>query len=275
MSQKIRRLKTQIRRQGLISATHTNLHSFMFSSMEIVFRHVLEPSLRRLASSVSLQSMEGTEILKLVLREATSNGHSITDYTQIDSGGGFPTTLADHYARLYPRSFQMEKQHLDLLGELIHLTHPSNIAETGVADGFSTRTILQALADNDFGQLTSFDVHKDVGSVIEPVLRKRWNLVILPKTGRRDFLSDKLALIHPLDIFVHDSDHSYSWQRMEFHLAFNRLRPGGLLISDDVDASYAFIDFVREMHVPSFTFVGSSKVMGIAIKPALGETLAV
>jgi hypothetical protein len=44
---------------------------------------------------------------------------------------------------------------------------------------------------------------------------------------------------------LHDSDHSYSNHCAEYLAAWSALRPGGLLLSDDVDWSCAFFDFAQ------------------------------
>lgn len=53
------------------------------------------------------------------------------------------------------------------------------------------------------------------------------------------------------DIFIHDSEHSYQNMMFEFSWAANNVRPGGLILSDDVSWNDAFEDFLSlhpEMH---------------------------
>ena len=63
---------------------------------------------------------------------------------------------------------------------------------------------------------------------------------------------------------AHDSDHSYSWQSFEYNTVFNKIDKNGLLVSDDVDYSYAFIDFYKRLNgYKMLNFVTNSKVLGI------------
>jgi hypothetical protein len=60
-----------------------------------------------------------------------------------------------------------------------------------------------------------------------------------------------------LDMFFHDSDHSYRHQTAELRLAAARMADAGLVVCDDSDSSFAFLDFCRERRVPGrFLFDG-------------------
>ncbi|MGH9279341.1 MAG: class I SAM-dependent methyltransferase, partial [Acidimicrobiales bacterium] len=50
----------------------------------------------------------------------------------------------------------------------------------------------------------------------------------------------------PVDLFVHDGDHSYAGQFEEYHNAWPHLAAGGSLVSDDVHTP-AFTDFAAEV----------------------------
>lgn len=266
MTQRFARLQKQVRRQGFFSAIRTDFHEAILSGIEIFFRTELEPSLSELARSVVRQSVNSSEILGLVAKELSQTAAPSPNAPQTPEVGGLNSNSSSRLPYAYPDNFGMDREHLDLLGEIVRLTRPLRVVETGVADGFSSRAILQALDTNGAGQLTSFDVFEDVGSAVDSSLRERWELEILPKRGRKVFLSDRLSSICPIDIFLHDSDHSYGWQSFEYKIGFSALRPGGILISDDVDASYAFIDFVRRTRALALACVGSTKVMGIVVK---------
>ena len=51
------------------------------------------------------------------------------------------------------------------------------------------------------------------------------------------------------DFFLHDSMHRYKHQTWEFEHFWTRLRPGGLLVSHDVNMNAAFTDFVSKTYV--------------------------
>ena len=54
-----------------------------------------------------------------------------------------------------------------------------------------------------------------------------------------------LAEVGEIDLFFHDSLHTYANMSWEFEVAWPALRDGGLLVSDDVFWSSAFRRFAR------------------------------
>jgi predicted O-methyltransferase YrrM len=118
------------------------------------------------------------------------------------------------------------------------LSKPELVAETGVANGFSTAAILQALADNQKGALVSIDLPqlspgaaKHIGKAVPQNLRDRWTLHLGPASRmiRRVLPHDR-----KLDLFVQDAAHTVKGQLAEFKAAWPFLRDGGLLVVDDV-----------------------------------------
>ena len=74
-------------------------------------------------------------------------------------------------------------------------------------------------------------------------LRGRWK-VQLGDTFK--LLPELLGTLNRVDIFLHDSDHSYEAMAFEFEQAFPRLEEGGLLLSDDTHLHTAWDDFCRK-----------------------------
>ena len=71
---------------------------------------------------------------------------------------------------------------------------------------------------------------------------------------------------HGVDLFVHDSDHSYGHMLWEYSTAWPRLSGGGVLYSDDIEWNSAFRDFSQSVnhHGVKFTFgLGPASVGGI------------
>ena len=50
-----------------------------------------------------------------------------------------------------------------------------------------------------------------------------------------------------LDVFIHDSLHTYSHMMLEFETAFPFLRPSGLLLADDAMWNTAFPEFAAKI----------------------------
>src|SRR5919201_3578552 len=144
---------------------------------------------------------------------------------------------------------------------------PRVAVETGVANGFSTAFALLALQANGEGQLHSIDLPREVGReyapgtfyegeggagipggaepgwLIPPGLKERWTLTL----GRsQDVLPPLLDRLGTIDSFMHDSEHSFECMWFEFTTAWPALRPGGVLLSDDVNSTAAFPRFAAE-----------------------------
>jgi predicted O-methyltransferase YrrM len=138
---------------------------------------------------------------------------------------------------------------------IVRLVKPDIVVETGVQAGISSAYILKALAKNNQGILYSIDLpdenilmripresrhYIDSGWVIPKELKNRWRLII----GRsRDKLPSLLKMPGSIDIFVHDSEHSYENMMFKYMTAWDHLKEGGILLSDDTNLNKAFIDF--------------------------------
>jgi len=139
------------------------------------------------------------------------------------------------------------------LGRLCYLAcrqlRPRMVVETGVAYGVTSAYILQALADNGYGELHSIDLpplrhdaDRYIGYLIPFHLRHRWKLRM---GSARDVLPRVLSEAGSVDVFVHDSLHTYRNMKWEFGRALAALRRGGLLISDDIEVNRAFEETIH------------------------------
>jgi len=141
---------------------------------------------------------------------------------------------------------------------IMRVLRPEVVVETGVAAGISSAFILQALEDNNKGKLYSIDLPNynlpddltfipagtQPGFAIPEGLKKRWQLRL---GTSRDLLPGLLAEIGRVDIFLHDSDHTYENMLFEFVTAWDHLPQGGLLLSHDIAFNNAFRDFSRKI----------------------------
>ena len=79
--------------------------------------------------------------------------------------------------------------------------------------------------------------------MVPPTLRDRWHFVL----GRsQDELPPLLERVGEIDVFLHDSEHSYECMSFEFRTAWEALREGGVLVADDVNVNTAWEEFTRE-----------------------------
>ena len=130
-------------------------------------------------------------------------------------------------------------------------------------DGQSSAFILQAMNDNNHGSLISVDlaavdaIHGSTdrmsettlpptcssGWVIPEHLRKRHQLIL----GDAKLILPNLFKEYPeIDIFFHDSLHTFEHQYFEYSSVWKHLIKGGFLVSDDIFWSAAFHQFSKE-----------------------------
>ncbi|MFZ0738907.1 MAG: class I SAM-dependent methyltransferase [Candidatus Acidiferrales bacterium] len=139
---------------------------------------------------------------------------------------------------------------------IIRAYKPDHIVETGVANGVSSAYLLLALGRNQKGSLHSIDVGdgsflpagKKTGWIVPDWLRERWTLHL---GDAHEILPQVLAHLGSLDVFIHDSLHTYEHMKFEYEQAYPHLRPGGILISDDALWNPAFSEFARSVVAPS------------------------
>jgi predicted O-methyltransferase YrrM len=163
----------------------------------------------------------------------------------------------------------------------VRILKPRRVMETGVFDGRSSVVILSAMERNQLGELVSIDLpakeeipgatdrmcqglqttlpkNCDPGWLVPEYLRERQRLHL---GDSRKLLPDLLN--QPLDIFLHDSLHTYSHQIFEYVSAWPHIIKGGLLLSDDIFWSAAFHRFARSKRV-SYANLGD---FGAIVKP--------
>lgn len=130
---------------------------------------------------------------------------------------------------------------------------PARVVETGVARGFTTRIILEAMERNGAGHLWSIDLPpalkpelcEQVGAAVPGCLHHRWSYVRGSSAQRLPGLLSRLGQI---DLFIHDSRHSERNVLFELDRAWAALRPGGALVVDDIDLNDGFSIFTRSGH---------------------------
>jgi predicted O-methyltransferase YrrM len=176
---------------------------------------------------------------------------------------GLKTELKSRMKNLklnYPLDFAIEENTAFFLYSFIRIVKPLKLVETGVADGVSTYFILNAIKNNGQGKLYSIDISNDVGTLLSNNEKQNWELHILKSKG--DFRK-YLSKIFPFDIFIHDSNHSYFWQYYEYSTALEFITSNGFIMSDDVDYSYAFLDFCKRYNLKPYFIYDYRKIFGI------------
>ena len=158
-------------------------------------------------------------------------------------------SILEAYARLNLRtSLGINAYGGEALYCIVKLLKPDVVIETGVSAGVSTSYILRAMRDNKRGMLYSIDVPGDVesGILVPESLRDRWKLIL---GESKELLPSLLGRLMQVDIFIHDSDHSYENMIFEFETTWPFIRAGGVLVSDDSDSNTSWVEFTTRHHV--------------------------
>jgi len=162
---------------------------------------------------------------------------------------------------------------------LVRQSRPMVIVQTGVCNGLSSAFMVLALVKNgDGGRLRAIDLPqvfdgndaawtipgKVYGTTIPAGKRSGW---MVPDAYRNRFdvqVGDAKALLPGLveglpaiDMFFHDSDHSYNHMMFEFNEIKRRTRAGSLVVADDISWNSSLWDFADAEGVPSYNFKGA------------------
>jgi predicted O-methyltransferase YrrM len=180
--------------------------------------------------------------LRSFLREPSLTG---TFAASLNAVGATLQSLEIQSADLYAKKVLLQYA-------AIRALRPAIVIETGVANGVSSAYLLLALEMNTYGTLYSIGLNdrrflpvgKPLGWVVPDELRDRWKLSI---GDSREVLPKLLAEVCPIDVFIHDSLHTYDHMLWEYRVAYPALRHGGLLCSDDALWNSAFMDFANEV----------------------------
>ena len=149
----------------------------------------------------------------------------------------------------------------EMLYFLVYYYKPSTVIETGVYRGISSSFILNAIKDNGFGRLYSIDLpmkrylddsgeldysplssDEKTGFAIPEKLKLNWSLSL---EDSRKKLPELLLKLGSIDLFYHDSEHTYDMMMWEYETVLPYIKDGGIICSDDVSWNSAFQDFCR------------------------------
>ncbi len=150
---------------------------------------------------------------------------------------------------------------------MLRVMRPEVVVETGVFSGVSSSFILKALEDNKRGILYSIDYPlseqeyavalqagketayplpggKQPGFAIPEELKGRW---VLRQGKSKEVLPALLNELSRVDVFLHDSEHTYENMMFEFSAVWDYLPGVALLLSDNTDYNNAFADFAKKV----------------------------
>ena len=150
---------------------------------------------------------------------------------------------------------------------------PAVVLETGVGYGVTTSFVLQALELNGRGHLDSVDLpplyhgaDRSIGALVPSRLRHRWSL---HRGASSRVLPGVIGRLESVDLFIHDSLHSYQTMQAEFRAVTPRLAATALVIADDIEENRAFDEWVAEVRPDYAAAVrrgeGRNDLFGVAV----------
>jgi len=121
---------------------------------------------------------------------------------------------------------------------IVRAAEPDHVVESGTHLGLGSCIIAAALLRNGHGRLTTIDIDPDAGYLIgEP-----WASSIDRRIGNS---LDILGTLRNLDMFVHDSLHTYDYETRELTAVEPNLRANGIILSDNAHDSSALSDWAE------------------------------
>ncbi len=142
--------------------------------------------------------------------------------------------------------------------------------ETGVAYGWSSFAALASLERRN-GMLYSSDMpyilqnHSEdfVGCVIPNQYRIHWSLY---RFADKESLPKIFEKVHSIDVVHYDSDKTYDGRMWAYKLLWEKLRRGGVFMSDDIGDNAAFKDFCNHNNLSPHVIEFDGKYAGVVIK---------
>jgi predicted O-methyltransferase YrrM len=146
---------------------------------------------------------------------------------------------------------------------------PENIIETGVAQGKSSAILLLALETNKKGRLCSIDLpnptgkkladgaftstgQRDIGWMVPDYLRSRWDLIL---GDAKIELPKALKSMNKVDIFFHDSLHTYEHVQFEIETVKSKMKDGVIIVDNlETEAGKFFEEFIQVNGLTGFAF---------------------
>jgi len=236
------------------------LHRRPFSSFGSRVAHLIAaPTLHDLYSRAALFSDSPAAVASAIVGEAIdyTSEYAVVKQRLHEQASATPSN--------YPDYFTIEDGTAALVYALVRHARPELAVEMGVADGRSTQVILSALDANGVGRLVSVDMKDDVGGAATG--HPRWSLRVHSRERSDTQLRALLTEIGHPDLFFHDAGHSYYEQLGDYLAAWENMDSGGLLISDDVDHTWAFLDIARLADAKPFVLMDRRKAVGALIRP--------
>ena len=238
--------------------------------------------LKKLIRDEEIKEERWRDILKECLAEAKTVPHSEQVFQRKEFIEKYLKELeAKHEAYYQPGWVNLDDALF--LYWVVRKLKPKVVVQTGVCNGLSSAFMMLALAKNGpDGSLhvvdmppvfnSNDDVWKIKGKVYGVVIPEgKTSGWIVPDAyhhrfevlngDAKDLLPGLLKKLGKIDMFYHDSDHTYDHMMFEFIESKKYLTPHGVMVSDDISWNASLWDFADQYRAPAYNYRGS---MGIA-----------
>jgi hypothetical protein len=121
---------------------------------------------------------------------------------------------------------------------LVRATQPGHVVETGTQLGLGSCAIAAALLANGHGRLTTIDTDPEAGYLIEDPCGSVIDRRIASSV-------DVLGELRDVDIFIHDSLHTYDYETKELTAVEPNLSADAIILSDNAHDSSALSDWAE------------------------------
>jgi predicted O-methyltransferase YrrM len=241
-------------------------------------RNTVYAEVKQLAQGAQVPDDAWSAVLKEVLEEAKSVPHSDEVFERREYIERYLRDITAKYHAHYAAGWVNLDDALFLYW-LVRKLKPKTIVQTGVCNGLSAAFMMLGLVKNGpAGRLHAIDLPpvfnsadpgwavkgKVYGVVIPEGKSSGW---IVPDAYRdrfevwngdaKELLPKMVDKVDVIDLFYHDSDHTYDHMMFEFREAKRKLKPGGLIVGDDVSWNASVWDFADEYRVPSYNYKGA------------------
>lgn len=165
-----------------------------------------------------------------------------------------------------------------LLYFLVRHHKPAIVVETGVAAGWSSKTILRGIAKNKFGKLFSSDFpyfrlknpEQYIGLLARDEGTDNWQLFSKGDENNLPIILERLNG-QKIDLFHYDSDKSKAGRSYALKLVQNHISDQGVFIMDDIQDDLVFQRYVVSHGMTFHVFGFMGKYIGYI--PQFGQQL--
>jgi len=128
---------------------------------------------------------------------------------------------------------------------IVRALKPAHVVETGVDKGLGTAVLAAALLRNTeegrAGRITAIDINPEAGYLVRG---GAWSSVV--DLVYSDSVAALAALDRPVDLFLHDSDHSVAHERTEFTTVESKLSASALLLTDNATKTSVLSEYAEK-----------------------------